>query len=119
MTKSSSLRPQEISTHEMDGVFKLFNALNRVKLRLGLTRALHQLKKFTKKARKRDLTILSDKENQRPAELHDSLNAALDPHQKSRSSNIKNPLYLNKNTSTTFSFNNTGNQEETLQPTIV
>jgi len=69
MTKSSSLRPQEISTHEMDGVFKLFNAVARVKKRLGMQRAMHSIIKFTKRSKKQkkiSTIVLNDKENQNP-----------------------------------------------------
>jgi hypothetical protein len=78
---------------------------------------MHILLNFTKRSKKhaKISTIeLCDKENQNPQQWQDSLNAALDPHQKSRTMSIKNQLQLNKNTSTTFSFNNTGNQEENL-----
>ena len=69
MTKSSSLRPQEISTHEMDGVFKLFNALSRVKKRLGVQRAMLGLVKFTKRSKKQkkvSTIVVNDKENMNP-----------------------------------------------------
>jgi len=69
MTKSSSLRPQEISTHEMDGVFKLFNAISRVKKRLGMQRAMLGLLKFTKRSKKQkkvSTIVVSDKENMNP-----------------------------------------------------
>ena len=69
MTKSSPLRPQEISTHEMDGVFKLFNAISRVKKRLGMQRAMLGLVKFTKRSKKQkkvSTIVVSDKENMNP-----------------------------------------------------
>jgi hypothetical protein len=99
----------------MDGVFKLFNALTRVKKRLEMEGALNALVKFTKRSKKTAQTIVAlDKENMDPQMWQDSLNAIDGHHQKSRTLHNKNQLCLNKNTSTTFSFNNTGNQEENL-----
>ena len=51
------------------------------------------LLKFTKRAKKHakiSSIELCDKENQNPQQWQDSLNAALDPHQKSRTMSIKN-----------------------------
>jgi hypothetical protein len=102
----------------MDGVFKLFNALTRIKKRLDLSNAYIALEKFTKrkittKKKDRNYTILltEDKENLNP--WQETL-ANLKTH-KSRSKD-HHPLILNKNTSTTFSFNNTANQEDTIGP---
>jgi len=85
----------------MDGVFKLFNAITRIKKRVGLSLAMEKIVRFTRRKRR------EDKEN------HCEFNI-LDQKQKSRTVNNRNQLQLNKNTSTTFSFNNTGNQEEQL-----
>jgi hypothetical protein len=53
----------------MDGVFKLFNALSRVKKRLGMQRAMLGLLKFTKRSKKQkkvSTIVVNDKENMNP-----------------------------------------------------
>ena len=67
----------EISTHEMDGVFKLFNAITRIKKRVGMRVAMEKIVRFTRRKRR------EDKEN------HCEFNI-LEHKQKSRTVNNKN-----------------------------